>query len=125
MITKPDKYCITIFVSAVVIFSVIVIIQRFNNNPKIILVNKKIKNGNTYAYTIVPFCIVVDKTQEPNNQNPEGYITSIKHEMCHWRQFQKEGFWKFKLKYMYYNIKYGYDKNPYEIEARKASGEIY
>lgn len=44
-----------------------------------------------------------------------------KHESCHIMQVKRDGRLKFIFKYLYYNIKYGYYNNPYEIEARKAS----
>lgn len=44
-----------------------------------------------------------------------------KHESCHIEQVKRDGRLKFICKYLYYNIKYGYYNNPYEIEARKAS----
>jgi len=43
----------------------------------------------------------------------------IRHETIHFFQMQKEGLIKFYIKYMYYTIRYGYDNNPYEIEAYK------
>ena len=44
------------------------------------------------------------------------------HEVCHIAQVKREGRLKFICKYLYYNIKYGYKNNPYEVEARKLSG---
>ena len=44
-----------------------------------------------------------------------------KHESCHIQQVKRDGRLKFICKYLYYNIKYGYYNNPYEIEARQAS----
>lgn len=44
----------------------------------------------------------------------------IKHEMKHWEQYQKMGFFKFYLFYAWYSLRYGYTNNPMEIEARKA-----
>ena len=44
-----------------------------------------------------------------------------KHESCHIMQVKRDGRLKFICKYLYYNIKYGYYNNPYEIEARQAS----
>lgn len=44
-----------------------------------------------------------------------------KHELCHIEQIKRDGRLKFICKYLYYNIKYRYNKNPYEIEARQAS----
>lgn len=42
-----------------------------------------------------------------------------KHELCHVEQIKREGRLKFIFKYLYYNIKYGYINNPYEVEARE------
>lgn len=51
----------------------------------------------------------------------EPYIseTHYKHEHCHIKQVLREGRLKFIVKYLYYNIKYGYKNNPYEIEANR------
>jgi len=46
----------------------------------------------------------------------------VAHEMVHIEQIEREGALIFTLKYLWYNIKYGYDNNPYEIEAREKSG---
>ena len=46
----------------------------------------------------------------------------IKHELIHLEQHKREGLILFGLKYIYYHLKLGYWKNPYEIEARKAMG---
>lgn len=43
-----------------------------------------------------------------------------RHEDCHKAQWRSEGNMKFFFKYFYYNIRYGYINNPYEIEARNA-----
>lgn len=49
------------------------------------------------------------------------YITAkhYNHEACHIEQVKRDGRLKFIVKYLYYNIKYGYKNNPYEVEARK------
>ena len=44
------------------------------------------------------------------------------HEACHIEQVKRDGRLKFIAKYLFYNIKYGYKNNPYEVEARKLSG---
>lgn len=46
----------------------------------------------------------------------------VAHEMVHIEQIEREGGLVFTLKYLWYNIKYGYASNPYEIEAREKSG---
>ena len=43
------------------------------------------------------------------------------HEKVHWQQYEQMGLLKFYLKYFWYQIKYGYQNNPMEIEARKGS----
>ena len=42
-----------------------------------------------------------------------------KHEKCHIEQVKREGRLKFLFKYLYYNIRYGYERNPYELEANE------
>ena len=42
-----------------------------------------------------------------------------RHEECHWKQYQRMGFWGFYLKYLWYSARYGYRNNPLEIEARE------
>lgn len=42
-----------------------------------------------------------------------------KHEQAHIEQVKKHGRIKFIFKYLYYNIKYGYYNNPFEVEARE------
>jgi hypothetical protein len=46
----------------------------------------------------------------------------INHEMVHIAQIEKIGPVKFTLMYIWYNIRYGYENNPFEIEARLISG---
>ena len=43
----------------------------------------------------------------------------LRHEYQHILQVRQEGWFKFYLKYIWYNIKYGYFKNPYEVDARR------
>ena len=43
-----------------------------------------------------------------------------RHEDKHKEQYRREGWLKFVVKYLYYQIKYGYYNNPYEVEARAA-----
>lgn len=41
----------------------------------------------------------------------------LKHEYCHTLQYKKYGVVGFLLRYVWYSIKYGYSKNPLEVEA--------
>ncbi len=49
----------------------------------------------------------------------DGYEGTVAHELEHIKQQVREPF-SFHVKYLWYNFKYGYKKNPYEIEARVA-----
>lgn len=40
------------------------------------------------------------------------------HEDAHKMQWRTEGRIKFLCKYLFYQLKYGYENNPYEVEAR-------
>jgi hypothetical protein len=44
----------------------------------------------------------------------------FRHELEHIYQVDREGWFKFYIKYIWYSIRYGYLKNPYEVEARTA-----
>ena len=46
------------------------------------------------------------------------------HENKHLLQMKQDGKFKFLVKYCYFAIKYGYHKNPYEIEARRYANEV-
>lgn len=43
------------------------------------------------------------------------------HELKHVEQVKAHGSIIFILKYLYYNVRYGYHNNPFEIDARRAS----
>lgn len=53
----------------------------------------------------------------------EHYVgrNTIAHELVHVAQIEREGLLKFYAKYLWYNIRYGYKDNPYEIEARETA----
>ena len=56
-----------------------------------------------------------------------GHIASdklIRHEMKHIEQINRDGRFKFAVKYLWYLLVYGYRNNPYEIEARRAEDEL-
>jgi hypothetical protein len=40
------------------------------------------------------------------------------HEQCHWQQAERMGVLRWAVAYLWYNLRYGYYKNPLEIEAR-------
>jgi hypothetical protein len=43
-----------------------------------------------------------------------------RHEQTHWAQWQKMGTIRFYATYLWYNVRYGYQDNPMEVEARKS-----
>jgi hypothetical protein len=89
-------------------------LQRFNDKPRIFYV-KKVPFGYN-GFIIPPFGIVIDEKQKGNKN-------LLLHELVHWSQFRREGFLLFLLNYAYQAQKVGYDKNPYEIEARYMESE--
>jgi hypothetical protein len=46
----------------------------------------------------------------------------VLHELKHVEQYQRMGFWRFLARYGWYSLRYGYRKNPLEVEARAAEG---
>jgi hypothetical protein len=40
-----------------------------------------------------------------------------RHELVHLRQIERDGAAMFTLRYLYFTIRFGYWKNPYEVEA--------
>ena len=47
-----------------------------------------------------------------------------RHEACHIEQVKRDGRIKFICKYLWFNIKYGYRNNPYELEADRGAGIV-
>lgn len=44
----------------------------------------------------------------------------MNHELVHVAQYQRYGFVPFIFRYVWYSIRFGYNQNPFEIEARAA-----
>ena len=60
------------------------------------------------GFAFYPFIFVLDKKDKK----------LIAHEMVHIKQQLRGWLIGFYIKYIYYQIRYGYENNPYEIEAR-------
>lgn len=88
--------------------------QKRNAKPKVYVSNFVV--GKYNAKTLPPFGIFVSEAQKDNQR-------LIEHELIHWHQYQKEGLINFTRNYLKSNKQFGYDLNPYEIEARILSGE--
>lgn len=41
----------------------------------------------------------------------------FRHELEHCYQIEREGVFKFYFKYLWYSLRYGYERNPYERDA--------
>lgn len=75
------------------------------------LLIKFIGRKDTDAMTIWPFIFIKDTIDDK----------LLRHEKIHLEQ-QKRGYLLgFYIKYFYYQIRYGYENNPYEIEAKEGS----
>ena len=44
--------------------------------------------------------------------------STMLHELRHVAQIEKHGLLKFYLLYLWYSLRYGYKRNPFEVEAR-------
>lgn len=83
--------------------------QRKNDNPKIFYPKKPF--GGYNGYIVPPFGVVIKESEKDNK-------ALLEHELMHWKQFRREGLIPFLFNYSKEAAKNGYDKNPYEKEAR-------
>ena len=84
------------------------LVIQFNSRIQMIIQSKWFtKLLSVRGIMLFPFCIV--RTKEDK--------LLVKHEMIHFYQALKTGLWLWYLPYFYYHIRYGYRKNPYELEA--------
>jgi len=70
--------------------------------------------GNQMAATIPPFGIFIEKKYKKNK-------SLLNHELVHWDQYDRMGFFGFYSTYFSEYIKYGRKYGPMEKEARKLS----
>lgn len=50
-------------------------------------------------------------------------VAWLRHEICHVRQWQRDGFLPFLFRYLWFSLRKGYRQNPYEVEARQAEAD--
>ena len=70
--------------------------------------------------------IVIGQTIYLHRASKEAFLSDmswLRHEVCHVRQWKKQGFVFFLFHYLILSLRYGYHQNPYEVEARKAEGD--
>lgn len=90
------------------------IISKLIKNPKIIYV--KFLPKNYHAITLPPFYILINENQKYNNE-------LLNHEFTHWLQ-SKPSFIFFYFAYFLELFNFGYDKNKFEISARKNENDF-
>jgi len=66
--------------------------------------------GNRKAVTMPPFGVYI----EPDVKNNDSVI---KHEYCHWRQYQDKGLINFYKDYFKMKANFNYEENPMEQEC--------
>jgi hypothetical protein len=67
--------------------------------------------------------IVLGRTIHLHNVTKPQFLKNekwLKHELCHVRQYEKNGFLIFIVKYLIESFKKGYFNNKFEVEARRA-----
>jgi hypothetical protein len=70
--------------------------------------------GDQMAATIPPFGTFIESRYKNNKE-------LLRHELIHWNQFNRMGFFRFYSTYLSEYLKYGRKYGPMEIEARKLS----
>lgn len=83
-------------------------------NSKIAAAVGRLNGHNKYAVTISADCTLYSV--------PESEVSDRwrRHEDCHKQQIRLLGWFKFMRQYLAENARLGYEKNRFEIEARKA-----
>lgn len=84
--------------------------------PKIYYVNWLIPPFR--AMTIPPFGIFIKKQFKGNHQ-------ILQHDLIHWKQYKRMGFFMYYFRYFFQLITIGYDTMPMEMEARQHEQNPY
>lgn len=67
--------------------------------------------------------MVLGKTIHLSGVSREEFLRNkpwVAHELCHVRQFQEHGYFRFLALYLLESVKRGYYNNKFEVEARQA-----
>lgn len=84
--------------------------------PYIIYVNRlRLYPDWVEGTAIYPFIFIKNK----DGRSEDELRTMIEHEKIHIKQQAKGWLVGFYIMYLYYSARYGYKKNPYEVEAYK------
>jgi hypothetical protein len=66
----------------------------------------------------VKWAVTINQTTYYSGSENEVDAAWRRHEDKHKEQWRREGLIKFAVKYLWYHIRYGYQGNPFEVEAR-------
>lgn len=72
--------------------------------------------GKYLGKVIYPFMFFRDSKEQITDR-------LFRHELQHVYQIRKKGVLCFYISYLWYNIRYGYKNNPYELEAERFEEE--
>jgi hypothetical protein len=95
------------------IVSCVLVLYFINKKDKIYYIPFDIP-GSQMAATIPPFGIFIEKKYK-------GDKSLLNHELVHWDQYDRMGFFGFYSTYISEYIKYGRKYGPMEVEARRLS----
>lgn len=96
-----------ILIVAMVLYIVLKNKKSMNSEPKFITMPLP---GDRKAVTMPPFGVYIEKDVE-NDQ------AVIKHEKCHWNQYQRKGLIDFYKEYISLKSDHDYNDNPMEQEC--------
>lgn len=103
---------INVYPATLLFWLILTIFQKINNAEYVAMIN---------PFTLRVLTLGKRNLDKFDTENLYIYRIPVRmhsHEMRHIYQVKSEGRIKFVVKYLWYNIKYGYHMNPYEIDAR-------
>ncbi|WP_020409833.1 hypothetical protein [Hahella ganghwensis] len=73
------------------------------------------------AVTIYPFIFFKHSVEQCKEAS--WFPKLFKHELIHVEQVRRLGWWNFYVTYLWFQVAYGYKRNPFEVEAYKRQDE--
>ncbi len=101
------KYLPLILIVGMILFVILLNKRSIKSGPKFITMPLP---GDRKAVTMPPFGIYIEKDVENDEQ-------VIKHEECHWKQYQDKGLFDFYKEYFRHKSNHDYNDNPMEQEC--------
>jgi len=101
------KYLPLMLAVGIVLYVVFLNSSAKNREPKFITMPLP---GDRKAVTMPPFGVYIEKDVKDNEQ-------VIKHEKCHWKQYQDKGLINFYKEYIQLKANHDYNDNPMEQEC--------